>query len=177
MPDDPTAPKRVSPRGRELLAEWEGIRLEEYSDAAGLPTIGVGHLIASSEVRSGMLRIGDRHVSYSAGISREDALELFAQDLETFEQAVQRAVLVPLEQHQFDALTSFAFNVGIGNLRASTLLKVVNAGDVGSAPAQFRRWVNAGGKRIPGLVRRRENEIALWEGRYAKEKGANARSG
>jgi lysozyme len=155
----------MSPRGRELLAEWEGMRPTEYLDAGGLPTIGVGHLLIRSEISSGMLAIGDRLVPYSAGISREDALELLGQDLARFENLVSDAVKVPLAQHQFDALVSFAFNIGGTAFRTSMLLNDLNEGRPERVLTELRKWVNAGGHRISGLVARREAEISLWEGK------------
>jgi lysozyme len=71
-------------------------------------------------------------------------------------------VHVPLTQNQFDALVSFVFNLGVGNFRTSTLLKKLNAGDNDGAAQEFGRWIHAGGKALPGLVRRREAERALF---------------
>lgn len=157
--------RRMSPHGRALLAKWEGLRLREYADAAGLPTIGIGHLLSTDEVRSGMVRIGDRHVTYSAGITEDEAMELLDEDLRRFEHAVETFIVGPLDQSQFDALVSFAFNVGVANFRNSTLVRRVNEGRRDDVPMQLRKWVNAAGHRLQGLVNRRENEILLWEGR------------
>lgn len=79
-----------------------------------------------------------------------------------YEAAVSRYVQVPLSQKQFDALVDFAYNAGAQSLRTSTLLRLLNAGDYAAAAEQFGRWVNGGGKRLPGLVRRREAEKQLF---------------
>ena len=84
------------------------------------------------------------------------------QDVAESERAVNQHVHVPLTQHQFDALVSFVFNLGAGNFRTSTLLKKLNARDYDGAAQEFGRWVQAGGKTLPGLVRRREAESALF---------------
>ena len=158
---------RMSSHGRDLLASpaFEGCVLREYIDAAGHPTIGCGHKLLQSEISSGMLRIDGEQVSYSAGISREDAMRLLDQDLAMAESAVTRLVKVPLEQCRFDALVSLVFNIGVTHFTDSTLLRCLNDGNFEAAPAQFRRWCFAGGHRLQGLVNRREKEIALFEGR------------
>jgi len=97
-------------------------------------------------------------------ISSARAEEMLQADLPRFEAAVSRLVTVPLDQHQFDALVSFTYNLGEGNLRSSTLLKKLNAGDYAAAAAQFERWVTAAGKPLPGLVKRRAAERAMFEG-------------
>src|SRR5690606_6833672 len=77
---------------------------------------------------------------------------------------VDRLVKVPLKQHQFDALVSFAYNAGIGNLRSSTLLRKLNARDFAGAALEFHRWNRSNGKVLPGLVRRRAAEALLFQG-------------
>ncbi len=152
----------ISENGTKLLAEWEGVRLSVYNDVAGLPTIGVGHLLTKEEIESKKIAIDGQIVDYTQGLTRQQVLDLLAQDLGRFEEAVRKAVQVPLNQNQFDALVSFAFNVGTQAFKGSTLVKVLNQGHFGDVPAQLRRWVKAGGKTAEGLVNRRENEINLW---------------
>jgi lysozyme len=152
----------MSQRGMKLLAQWEGIRKAVYDDVAGLPTIGVGHLLTQDELHSGTIDIDGRAVDYRSGLSDSQVLDLLAQDLIRFEKAVEAVVQVPLLQNQFDALIAFTFNVGTSAFEKSTLLKVLNQGQYDQVPAQLRRWVKAGGKTVDGLVNRRENEIALW---------------
>ena len=127
------------------LMEFEGLRLEAYRDAAGVLTIGYGHTRG--------VKMGDK-------ISASWARELLRQDIERAARQVAR-LGVCRTQGQLDALVSFAFNVGIGRLSTSTLLKVIRRG--GSASEirrEFKRWVYAGGKRLSGLDKRREWEAA-----------------
>ena len=155
----------MSDLGQTMLMNLEGYREHVYKDAAGLPTIGVGHLLTKNELSSGTIRIGNEWVRYtnSQGLTREQVKALLAQDLRQTENAVLSCVTVTLTQGQFDALVSLVFNIGTGAFRQSTLLKVLNLGHVEDVPAQMRRWTRAGGKVLPGLVRRREIEINRWE--------------
>ena len=133
----------VSEEFIEKMKEFEGLRLEAYKDAAGVPTIGYGHTRG--------VRMGDR-------ISEYCAKEYLLQDLSEVEMAVEQ-LKVARTEGQFDALVSFAFNLGIGRLKSSTLLKVIREG--GSKRAitrEFKRWVSAGGKKLRGLEKRREWE-------------------
>ncbi len=153
---------QMSSHGRNLLEEWEGVRLKVYKDSAGLPTIGVGHLLTKSELTSGKIYIHEEPVKYSLGLTREQADLLLEKDLFPAESTVNAFVKVKLNQNQFDALVSFVFNVGGGAFKNSTLLKVLNAGAYDQVPAQLRRWDKAGGRVVPGLKVRREAEIKLW---------------
>lgn len=128
----------------EKLKEFEGFRRDAYRDVTGVLTIGYGH--TGSDVRE-----GDRLTTYAAE-------ELLLMDLREHERAV-RQLKVAHTQGQFDALVSFAFNVGIGRLNRSALLKVIrNGGSKAQITREFKRWVFAGGQRMPGLVKRREWE-------------------
>jgi lysozyme len=143
---------RISDAGLRFIKAHEGLRLEAYPDpgTGDKPwTIGYGH--TGPEVVPGLR------------ITAERAEELLRADVARFEAAVTRLVKVPLSGPQFDALVSFAFNVGEGALARSTLLRVLNAGDYADAAKQFDRWVNAGGKPMPGLVRRRRAERTMFE--------------
>ena len=125
--------------------EMEGCRLVAYRDAAGVPTIGYGHTAG--------VRMGDR-------ISQRQAKALLREDAEAVMRLV-RALDVARTEAQLEALTSFAFNLGIARLRSSTLLKVIRQG--GSKQAiqrEFKRWVYAGGRKLSGLVKRREWEAS-----------------
>ncbi len=125
------------------LMVMEGLSLEAYEDCAGVPTIGYGH---TKDVK-----MGDR-------ISKYWAKELLKDNVREVEQQVQ-ALNVAQTQGQFDALVSFTFNLGIGRLKSSTLLKVIREGGSKNAiKKEFKRWVYAGGKRLRGLERRREWE-------------------
>lgn len=126
------------------LMEMEGLRLDAYVDAAGVWTIGYGH---TKNVRQ-----GDK-------ISEYWAKELLMQDVAEVEREV-KALGVAKTQGQFDALVSFACNLGIGNLKRSTLLKCIREGrSMREIKRQFMRWVVAGGKRLKGLERRRAWEV------------------
>lgn len=128
------------------LKEFEGLRLDAYQDAAGVWTIGYGH--TGPDVSR-----GDRISAYWATV-------LLRRDLRSSEEAVE-ALGVARTQGQFDALVSFVYNLGIGRLKASTLLRVIReGGSRHQIRREFRRWVYAGGRRLKGLERRRE-----WEAR------------
>lgn len=137
----------MSKQGLELIKHFEGLRLAAYKCSAGVWTIGYGH--------TGGVNPGDI-------IDEITAESLLRKDVAVSESAVSRLVSVPLNQHQFDALVSFVFNLGAGNFRTSTLLKKLNAGDYSGAADEFSRWINAGGKPLPGLARRREAERLLF---------------
>src|SRR4030095_1930259 len=143
---------QMSEHGLGLLEKWEGFELNVYKDSAGLPTIGVGHLLTKSELTSGKIVINGIPVKYSDGLTNQQVLDLLSQDVKPSEQAVNQGVKVPLNQNQFDALVSFAFNVGNGAFAASTLLKVLNQKQYADVPAQLLRWVRSGGQVVQGLL-------------------------
>jgi len=153
---------QMSENGQRKLADWEGFKTRAYHDAAGKLTIGVGHLLTRSELSSGKIWIQGEAVRYAAGLTDRQILDLLAQDLEGAENVVNEGVEVELKQNQFDALVSFCFNVGATAFKNSTLLRRLNQGGYEEVPAQLRRWVHCSGAVVPGLVNRRENEIALW---------------
>jgi len=155
---------QMSQHGLALLQQWEGFELNVYRDSAGLPTIGVGHLLKKSELSSGKIIINGVSVKYGGGLTEQQALDLLSQDLGPTTQAVKNGVKVALDQNQFDALTSFTFNVGVGAFTSSTLLKVLNQGGFDQVPTQLMRWTRSGGQVVQGLVNRRQNEIKLWNG-------------
>jgi len=127
----------------EKLMEMEGCRLEAYKDAAGVPTIGYGH--------TKNVRMGDRITQYWAK-------EMLREDIEEAEWQVKE-LNVARTEGQLDALVSFAFNLGIGRLTRSTLLKTIrNGGSKAQITKEFKRWVYADGKKLKGLERRREWE-------------------
>ena len=138
---------RISEKGIELIKSFEGLRLEAYLDSVAVPTIGYGHT---------------RGVKLGQTITQEQADALLEEDIHEFELAIQRLVHVNLTQNQFDALVSFTFNLGIGSLKQSTLLKKLNAGDITGAANEFNRWVYAGGKKLTGLVKRRSAERLMF---------------
>lgn len=153
---------KMSENGLELLKEWEGCILHVYKDAAKLDTIGIGHLITSAEKAQGYITIKGERVLFAGGITEQQALNLLAQDVAPAEAAVNKAVAVPINQNQFDALVSFAFNVGTAGMRSSTAVAMLNAGKADQVPPWLAKWNKAGGKVCDGLVVRRRNEIALF---------------
>lgn len=136
----------ISEAGLALLRKHEGLRLKAYPDPAsgGDPwTIGYGHT---------------RGVKRGDQITLEQAEAFLREDAAEAENAVLRLVERPLTQGQHDALISFVFNVGEGNFAKSTLLKLINAGEMSRAADEFSKWTLAAGKRMPGLVKRRSEE-------------------
>ena len=142
----------------------EGVRSKPYQCPALLWTIGVGHVIDPTHAKVPM---ADRkQLPIPAGwdrvLSNDEIMDIFKKDLNRFEQGVERLIKVQLTQGQFDALVSFSFNVGLGNLQNSTLRMKVNRGDFEGASEQFLVWTKAGGKVLKGLVTRRTDEQALF---------------
>lgn len=162
-PDDQRGHMKTSKRGRDVIRNYEGVVLHAYVCPAGYMTIGVGHMLTRGELHSGKIHIGDDVVQWQKGMTHAQADALLAQDLESVETQVDAMVSSKLTQGQFDALVSFTFNVGAGAFAGSTLRKLVNLRRFAEVPGQFRRWIHGGGKKLPGLVNRREAEIALWE--------------
>lgn len=154
---------KMSDDGRAKLIELEGSRAKAYKDVVGLLTIGVGHLITKSELLSGKLYIAGEAIKWADGLSAEQIDSLLAQDLKPTEEIVSTAC-PNMEQGQLDALVSFTFNTGVNAFLNSTLLKFIRAGRMDEVPAQFRRWIRAGGRVIPGLATRREVEVSMWLG-------------
>jgi lysozyme len=139
---------KPSPACRALVRQFEGCFLQAYACPAGVPTIGVGHTRG--------VRLGDR-------CSVQQADVWLTQDLEDAASHVTQLVTVPLTQGQFDALTSFVFNLGAGRLGESTLLIMLNKGRYDAAAGQFQLWTHAAGKVLPGLVKRRSAETAMFQ--------------
>ena len=138
---------KIGYEGLKMIKHFEGLELNAYQCAAGVWTIGYGH---TKGVQQGMV------------ISEETADEMLVEELKEYENYINDMVNCPLNQNQFDALVSWVYNLGPANLQASTLLKVLNAGDYAGVPAQIKRWNKAGGKVLEGLTRRREAEAALF---------------
>ena len=136
----------ISQTGIDLIKDFEGFRSEPYLCSASVPTIGYGSTLGIT--------------LDSPAISQEEGEALLAKDLRRFERGVHRLCPVPLTQGQYDALVSFSFNTG--SLSVSTLRKKLLRGDYEGAANEFPRWVFAGGRRLAGLVRRREAERALF---------------
>lgn len=140
--------RKTNQAGIDLIKHYEGFSAKPYICAGGYPTIGYGHLIKKGE--------------HFDTLTRGEAAELLKQDVAFAERSVLRLIERPLTDNQFAALVSFVFNLGGGALQASTLRKKVNAGLDNEVPAQFMRWIYAGGRKLKGLERRREAEAELY---------------
>lgn len=142
--------RRINAAGLSLVKQWEALRTTAYRDAVGVWTIGYGHTRAA----------GGPVVTAGLKITADEADVILRTDLSKFEARVDRLVKVALTDNQFAALVSFDFNTGA--LDKSTLLKKLNKGDYNAVPAELMKWVNAGGKKLNGLVNRRSAEAGLW---------------
>lgn len=158
----PAVEQRMSFKGIHHLTVSEGKRNKMYKDVGGKPTIGVGHLLTPEELETGVIVIAGEEVVWVHGLTDEQVHNLLMQDVVDHESAVREVVKVPLEQHQFDALVSFVYNVGAHAFRKSTLLKKLNLGLYESVPGQLARWNKVDGEVVRGLVNRRNREIDLW---------------
>src|SRR2546430_1430966 len=134
-----------------------------YHDPVGLPTIGVGHRLTVSELHSGKIHVGPVLLPWHAGLSPLAVEALLAHDTTGVAAGLTDLLTVVLTQPQFDALLSWAFNVGLEAVRHSTLRKLLNQGRYEAVPGELRRWVYAKGQRLPVLEARRETEIARWQ--------------
>lgn len=142
----------MTEEGLSLIREAEGFCANAYRDATGIWTIGYGHTSAA----------GDPHVSAGQVITRDEGEAIFRRDVEAVAASVRRAVTQAITDAQFSALVSFAYNVGLGNFRSSSVLKALNANELPEVPRRLQLWVKAGGKTLPGLVKRRAAEAALF---------------
>lgn len=155
---------KLSDAGLEAIKRFEGRSLTAYQDVAGVWTIGYG----TTRYRNGdAVRPGDV-------ITADEAEALLRDQVEDYADAVRQLVRVPLTPSQFDALTSWTYNLGAAALRDSTLLKRLNAGEYREAADEMLRWVNAGGRPVEGLRRRREAERAMFLDGYSAPSSADA---
>ena len=138
----------ISEEGLSLIKKFEGCELKSYRCSANVLTIGYGHT---------------KGVEENQKITQEEAEEMLASELGEYEDYINDMVECDLEQHQFDALVAWVYNLGPTNLRSSTMLKRLNANDLDDVPAQIRRWNKAGGKVLAGLTRRREAEALMFQ--------------
>lgn len=133
-----------------LISQFEGYSPFIYKDAVGNPTIGYGHLIAKGE-------------TFKEPLLPQAADDLLRRDLSPKADTVNKVINRPLYEGQFNALVSFTYNVGSGNLLRSTLLKKVNAKDDKQVPPEFIKWATADGHYLPGLAVRRQTEARIYE--------------
>ena len=148
----------------DLCVEFEGFHADPYFDPVYYPTRGYGELLESRrypEARDNPV-LSDKILSRWASVTHPEAIAGLEEKLRRFQLSVLRLIRVALTDAQEGALIDFAYNLGAGALQSSTLRRVINRGDFDAAPAQFMRWVRAGGRVWPGLVRRRRAEADLW---------------
>lgn len=142
---------RLSAQGLDLIKRSEGFRASVYNDPAGVPTIGYGHKIRPGE-------------AFAPTITDTQATAILLEDVSGAEEAVTRLVKVPLTQGQFDALVDFTYNLGMGRLAQSTLLRELNAGNFAAAADEFLKWDHISGHESAGLKARRQAERDLFAG-------------
>ena len=141
---------KISQEGLSLIKKFEGCELEAYKCAAGVWTIGYG---------------STKGVEEGNTITQEEADKLLLDEMEEYEGYINDMVKVDLKQNEFDALVSWVYNLGSSNLSSSTLLQKLNTKEWDDVPNQIKRWNKAGGKVLQGLIRRREAEALLFEGK------------
>ena len=146
--------RHVTDEGMALIKHFEGFSATPYLCPAGWWTIGWG------AVRDGR---GEPVTVATTPVAEDEAEALLRRDVGLAERAVLRLIEVPLADGPFDALVSFTFNLGAGTLQRSTLRRRINRREHAAVPAEFSRWVWGGGRRLPGLVKRREAEARLYE--------------
>lgn len=140
----------ISQNGIDLIKRFEGFSPCAYLCPAGVLTIGYGHT--------------GKDIKRTDTITEEDAQDLLKNDLIWVEEVINEKAKSELAQNQFDALCSLVYNIGASAFSNSTMLRLINAGNLAAVPAQFLRWDKANGKPLAGLTRRREEEKKLWEG-------------
>ena len=155
---------KISARGIQLIKHWEGVRYRPYICSARLHTIGVGHVLYPDQGRLPLdqrdaypLKAEDNRV-----FSKDEVDGILSADLRRFEVGVAKLFPVGLTQGQNDALVSFAFNLGLGGVQRSTLRQKVLRGELEAAADEFLKFTRGGGKILPGLVKRRNDERALF---------------
>ena len=156
----------ISDKALLMLKKHEGVRYKPYRCPAALWTIGVGHVLYPEQ---GNLTMAERmnfplKIEHFRIFSKEEVDEILKADLARFIRGVSRYCPVITSQGQLDALVSFAFNVGLGALQRSTLRQKHNRGDYEGAANEFLKYTRGGGKVLPGLVKRRNDEKALYLG-------------
>ena len=145
---------KLNDAGYDLICSFEGLSLKPYLDSIKVPTIGYGNTYYLDGKRVTML---------DASITKDQAKEMFKIIADKFASKVSSLVSSTITQNQFNALVSFAYNVGTGNFQSSTLLKKVNKNpNDTSIRLEFLKWNKAGGKIIPGLTNRRNKESKIY---------------
>jgi lysozyme len=148
-----------------MIKHDEGVKTRPYQCPALLWTVGVGHVIDPMHAR---VKLEDRKAlpipaGWDRTLSMDEVNDILKKDLARFEAGVMRLCPKTEKQSHFDALVSFSFNVGLGNLQNSTLRMKHNRGEFDAAAEEFLKWNKAGGKVLKGLDKRRKGEKALYE--------------
>jgi lysozyme len=143
---------KITPEAIDLIKHYEGFRTHAYRDATGILTIGYGH---TSMAGPPVVNAGDV-------VSAAQAEDILAADVEKFAAGLRPLLHRELSDKQFSALVSFAYNVGISNVARSSVLAAVNAGNFEAVPQRLSLWVKAGSQTLPGLVKRRAAEAAMF---------------
>jgi lysozyme len=139
---------KISEDGLELIKKFEGCETNAYQDSVGVWTIGFGHTKGVEEGQT---------------CSIEDAESMLADEMDEYEGYINNMVKVGLQQHEFDSLVAWVYNLGPTNLGESTMLKVLNGGQFDRVPDEMNRWTRAGGEILEGLVRRRQAESLMFQ--------------
>ncbi len=145
---------QLSKTGIELLKHFEGCELKAYQDSVGVWTIGYGHT---------------KGIYEGLEITQSEAEKMLIDELPEYEGYITDKVVPMLQQHEFDALVCWVYNLGPTNLSSSTMLKKLNAGEFKEVPFQMKRWDKAGGQPLLGLTRRRNAEALLFKGEQWKD--------
>ena len=145
---------QLSKTGIELLKHFEGCELKAYQDSVGVWTIGYGHT---------------KGIYEGLEITQSEAEKMLIDELPEYEGYITDKVVPMLQQHEFDALVCWVYNLGPTNLSSSTMLKKLNAGEFKEVPFQMKRWDKAGGQPLLGLTRRRNAEALLFKGEDWKD--------
>jgi len=156
----------ISKKAIETIKHHEGVRFKPYRCPARLWTVGVGHVIDPNHAK---VKFEDRlslliPIGWNRTLTIEEVDAILAKDLERFEIGVRKLCPNGLNQSRLDALVSFSFNVGLGNLQRSSIRMRHNRGDFEGAADEFMKWTKAAGKELPGLVKRRKDERSLYLG-------------
>ena len=139
---------KISEDGLELIKKFEGCETSAYQDSVGVWTIGFGHTKGVEEGQT---------------CSIEDAESMLADEMDEYEGYINNMVKVELQQHEFDSLVAWVYNLGPTNLSESTMLKVLNGGQFVRVRDEMNRWTRAGGEILEGLVRRRQAESLMFQ--------------
>ena len=144
---------KLSDNGFNLLGELEGIALRPYKDSVGIPTIGIGSTYYEDGTK---VKMTDK------AITKERAIQLAKNVVKSFEEQVNKSILLPMTQNQFDAMVLLCYNIGKSGFARSSVVRNFNLGNIQKAADSFLLWNKAGGRVVQGLVNRREKERSLF---------------